>query len=88
MPSGEQEFDALAGFAQGLYGLMVAAGQAKREQRNARRRARYIPRARRPSEPKPAAVPLELDDEPEQVCTCYRSAPCWYCTEHGGGWDE
>jgi hypothetical protein len=75
---GNTQFDALAAFAQGLHAMHVAANQARRDRRNARRRARYVPAAKRPA---PAPAPAADLDEPEwePTCRCYIVAPCTFC---------
>ncbi|MEV0326895.1 hypothetical protein AB0H63_10650 [Micromonospora echinospora] len=59
----------------------AADRQAKRDARNARRRARY--RAAPPKPKQPVAV-VVADDELDESCRCWISAPCVWCTSQAG----
>ena len=59
----------------------AAVRQATKDERNARRRARYAATKHLPK-PVPVVPANEwgCEDDWEPHCTCYLAAPCGYCT--------
>lgn len=84
MTPAERAFEAAAELGRIIAEQRQARRQDQKDARNARRRARYAATKHLPRPAKAAAVlPGDEFGDPDQwepVCTCYRSAPCHYCT--------
>ncbi len=76
-------FDGIAALGRQIAEQRSALRQATKDARNAQRRRRYAATKHLPKPVKAAPVlpgdEWGSEDDWEDGCTCYRSAPCHYC---------